>query len=219
MRISPLAVLSVASVACSASAVDIRGLARRLRGSPSPSSSAANREEVSFEDFADALAAGKEAEHQAQRSLAAPLDLGNCHNADLVASKTGYHPVLAAGWSGGYCRYAVDCDTPSYPSELECCLRAYAGQNSKFCLGQLPAGTVVPDDAESTTAWYNGSGSGLFYPDYRGAWVDEGCLEAASVLDIPSGRPRYDTMLECCNGAYARQESGEFSALVVFVLL
>lgn len=48
-----------------------------------------------------------------------------------------WHPDNSAGWTAGYCRFTVDCDTPGYSTQLACCKAAYAGQISGFCLSQV----------------------------------------------------------------------------------
>lgn len=43
-----------------------------------------------------------------------------------------------------------------------------------------------------------------YYPDYSIPWDDGICID---ILPIPSGRPTYSSMRECCNGAYVSQMS------------
>ena len=64
------------------------------------------------------------------------LQRGNCGGDTKPAA---WHPEYFQGWSGGYCRYTVDCNSPSYSSELACCKGAYAGQVSGVCLRRLPS--------------------------------------------------------------------------------
>ena len=49
-----------------------------------------------------------------------------------------WHPVYSAGWTDGYCRQAVDCNSPGFDTELACCKAAYVGQASGYCLSRLP---------------------------------------------------------------------------------
>eukprot|EP00581_Thalassiosira_minuscula_P014427 CAMPEP_0183737190 /NCGR_PEP_ID=MMETSP0737-20130205/51269_1 /TAXON_ID=385413 /ORGANISM="Thalassiosira miniscula, Strain CCMP1093" /LENGTH=139 /DNA_ID=CAMNT_0025971415 /DNA_START=6 /DNA_END=422 /DNA_ORIENTATION=+ len=51
-----------------------------------------------------------------------------------------WHPTNdLVSWSNGYCEFIVDCNTPSYNSQLECCNGAYVNQLSGECLSRLPA--------------------------------------------------------------------------------
>ena len=43
-----------------------------------------------------------------------------------------WHPTYSAGWTNGYCQLTVDCNSPSYSSELTCCKGAYAGQTTGY---------------------------------------------------------------------------------------
>ena len=64
-----------------------------------------------------------------------------CINTNGSSSSTRipkWHPVYSAGWTNGYCRYNIDCDSPGYASELECCKFSYAGQISGHCISRLP---------------------------------------------------------------------------------
>eukprot|EP00579_Thalassiosira_antarctica_P001994 CAMPEP_0201866540 /NCGR_PEP_ID=MMETSP0902-20130614/1091_1 /ASSEMBLY_ACC=CAM_ASM_000551 /TAXON_ID=420261 /ORGANISM="Thalassiosira antarctica, Strain CCMP982" /LENGTH=421 /DNA_ID=CAMNT_0048391529 /DNA_START=115 /DNA_END=1380 /DNA_ORIENTATION=- len=111
---------------------------------------------------------------------------------------TAWHPQYSAGWTEGYCRLTVDCNSPSYSTQLACCKAAYAGQMSGYCLMQLPSPpTMSPTES---------GGLGVFYPDYDTAWTEAGCV---SSRPMPSGRPVYSTMLSCCKGAYGGQVSGK----------
>ena len=59
-----------------------------------------------------------------------------------------------------------------------------------------------PTDSGPST----GSGaSGRWYPDYNAQWSLGKCVNEAP---IPSGRPSYDTGLDCCQGSYGGQASG-----------
>ncbi|KAL7526112.1 hypothetical protein ACHAXR_001322 [Thalassiosira sp. AJA248-18] len=113
-------------------------------------------------------------------------------------SPLAWHPFYSAGWSGGYCSFSVDCSLPSYDSELACCKGAYAGQQSGYCLSQLPN---PPTQSPTRTG-----GLDVYYPDYDTAWPDAGCI---NTRPMPSGRPAYATMVACCKGAYLSQRSGE----------
>ncbi|KAL7539662.1 hypothetical protein ACHAXR_009490 [Thalassiosira sp. AJA248-18] len=109
-----------------------------------------------------------------------------------------WHPTYSAGWSHGYCQFTIDCDSPGYASELQCCNAAYGHQNTGFCLSQLPnPPTSSPTDI---------GGPSIYYPDYDSAWPDAGCI---NTRPMPSGRPTYTSMLACCKAAYAGQMSGK----------
>jgi len=110
-----------------------------------------------------------------------------------------WHPNYAAGWTKGYCRFAKDCNSPAFDTELACCKGAYAGQTSGHCLSQLPnPPTISPTEA---------GGLNVYYPLYEaaGGWSAGYCTNDRP---MPSDRPTYDTMLACCKGAYAGQMSG-----------
>lgn len=110
-----------------------------------------------------------------------------------------WHPNYSAGWKGGYCRFTIDENSPAYPSQLACCKGAYAGQNSGYCLSQLPA----PPTTSPTTV---GNLLDVWYPDYETAWTDAGCKDNGP---LPNGRPTYSSQLACCKGAYGGQTSGK----------
>ena len=124
------------------------------------------------------------------------LQSGNCWGDTKPAA---WHPQYSQGWSDGHCRYTVDCNSPSYSSELACCKGAYAGQVSGACLRRLPSPPTSSPTGE-------GGGLAVYYPDYNTAWPDAKCI---NVAPMPSGRPTYSTMLACCKSAYAGQVSGK----------
>ena len=68
---------------------------------------------------------------------------------------------------------------------------------SGVCLSQLQSQPTY-----SPTSY---GGSDVYYPDYETAWDRAACI---NTLPIPSGRPVYLTMLDCCKGAYGGQISG-----------
>ena len=58
-----------------------------------------------------------------------------------------YHPVYSAGWTNGYCHYAIDCDSPSYETELDCCKGSYGNQLGNNCIKNLDSPpTLSPTD-------------------------------------------------------------------------
>lgn len=123
-------------------------------------------------------------------------NLRNCWSGDLTPA---WHPTYDVGWSRGYCRFTVDCDSPSYPSQLKCCQIAYAGQVSGHCLTTLPnPPTSSPVDADG--------GLPIYYPNYDENWSDGYCV---NTLPMPSGRPTFASELECCKRAYGGQISGK----------
>lgn len=140
---------------------------------------------------AEAAASESTSEEEAHRELGHT----NCWGAD---PDPAWHPVYSAGWTNGYCRFTVDCNSPAYSSELACCKGAYTGQISGYCLSQLPQ---PPTQSPTDTG-----GLDVYYPDYATPWNDAGCINARP---LPSGRPTYSTMLACCKGAYAGQMSGK----------
>jgi hypothetical protein len=111
-----------------------------------------------------------------------------------------WHPQykLPGGWAAGYCLFTTDCDTPGYATELACCKGAYGGQVSGACLNALPN----PPTQSPTPV----GGLPFYYADYDTAWSEAGCINKRPV---PSGRPVYQSMLDCCKGAYGGQVSGE----------
>ena len=103
-----------------------------------------------------------------------------------------WHPTYAAGWTKGYCRYTISCNTPAYATEIACCKTAYAGQVSGYCLSELPKPpTMSPTDV---------GGVSVYYPDYDLDWDRAYCINKRP---IPSGSPSYTSMLSCCKNAYA----------------
>jgi len=63
----------------------------------------------------------------------------NCwYNTDNSPPTAEWHPVYSQGWLGGSCQYTIDCNSPGYDTELDCCKGAYPGQSSGYCLSQLP---------------------------------------------------------------------------------
>ncbi|KAL7528361.1 hypothetical protein ACHAXR_002402 [Thalassiosira sp. AJA248-18] len=129
-----------------------------------------------------------------------------CWNAADKIPDEQWHPTYTAGFTNGYCRKTVDCNSPGYPSELACCKGAYAGQSSGFCLSKMPnPPSTSPTDAGGLT---------VYYPDYKTAYANAHCLNDRP---LPNGRPTYDTMLACCKGAYPDQQSGE--SIAVFALM
>ncbi|KAL7537682.1 hypothetical protein ACHAXR_008734, partial [Thalassiosira sp. AJA248-18] len=128
-----------------------------------------------------------------------------CWNAADTTPRKQWHPIYAAGFTNGYCRETIDCNTPGYPSELACCKGAYAGQSSGFCLSQMPnPPTTSPTDE---------GGLDVYYPDYDTPYADAYCLNDRPK---PNGRPTYDTMLACCKGAYPDQQSGVCLSMLPF---
>lgn len=156
-----------------------------------------------FNRHKDAAAAASESasEEEAHRELGHT----NCWGAD---PDPAWHPVYSAGWTNGYCRFTVDCNSPAYSSELACCKGAYTGQISGYCLSQLPQ---PPTQSPTDTG-----GLDVYYPDYATPWNDAGCINARP---LPSGRPTYSTMLACCKGAYAGQMSGKLTCLFLYYSL
>jgi hypothetical protein len=179
MKIEAIALLS--SLIVSADAVTFRELVEKVTRRHTGSTAAAETDTAI------------EGADQDNREL---QNAGNCWSSKNVAA--AWHPVYSAGWTNGYCRNTVDCNSPSFSSELACCKGAYAGQMSGYCLMQLPnPPTTSPTDA---------GGLDVYYPDYNTAWTEAGCLNQGP---IPSGRPTYSSMLACCKGAYGGQMSGK----------
>ena len=115
--------------------------------------------------------------------------LGNCWGD--AKPPPAWHPQYSHGWTLGYCRYVIDCNSPTYSTELACCKHAYAGQISGTCISKLPD--------PPTTSPTKAGGLDVYYPDYNTAWTEATCINDAP---LPSGRPSYSSMLSCCKGAY-----------------
>ena len=149
-----------------------------------------------------AAAAADVAAETKSRSDAAISAITNEEHRELVDCGAGtpqaWHPTYSATWSGGYCQFTRDCNSPSYSTELSCCQIAYAGQRSGNCLAALPN--------PPTTSPTGTGGLGVYYPDYKLDWSEGYCV---NTRPMPSGRPTYTTMLQCCKGAYGGQMSGE----------
>lgn len=109
-----------------------------------------------------------------------------------------WHPTYSAGWIRGHCRFTVDCNSPSYSTQLDCCRNAYRGQMSGYCLSTLPN--------PPTQAPTGSGGLDVYYPLYEEAWSDGYCVNTSP---MPSGRPAYTSQLHCCKQAYRGQISGE----------
>jgi len=115
-----------------------------------------------------------------------------------------WYPDYDTAWTSAGCLNTLPLpynnvnDRPNYPTQLECCKGAYAGQMSGVCLSQLES----PPTTSPTNMGNTGS---LFYPDYGTTWPEAGCV---NVLPVPNGRPTYMSQLECCKGAYGGQISG-----------
>ena len=122
-----------------------------------------------------------------ERALQSNCGFGN-------SPKLAWHPIYSAGWTNGYCHFTTDCHSPAYLSELACCKGAYGGQYTGFCLSRLPG--------PPTTAPTETGGLDVYYLDYTRAWPRGQCL---NIRPMPSERPTYSTMLECCKAAYAGQ--------------
>ena len=90
----------------------------------------------------------------------------------------------------------TDCNSFGYDSELECCNGAYSGQSSGSCLQSLPN--------PPTTAPTESGDLDVYYPDYGTAWSEGACI---NTRPLPSGRPNYSTLSECCAEAYRGQVS------------
>ena len=159
----------------------------------------AKTEALGFRDLVE------RATHRESRSNAAALDgaedqhrraQSNCFTDQQPAQ--AWHPQYSLGWTGGLCRFTVDCNSPAYTTELACCRAAYAGQISGTCLSSLPnPPTMSPTES---------GGLDVYYPDYATAFGAAGCI---NTRPLPSGRPTYSTEIACCRGAYAGQTSGK----------
>eukprot|EP00581_Thalassiosira_minuscula_P007690 CAMPEP_0183710126 /NCGR_PEP_ID=MMETSP0737-20130205/5963_1 /TAXON_ID=385413 /ORGANISM="Thalassiosira miniscula, Strain CCMP1093" /LENGTH=419 /DNA_ID=CAMNT_0025938349 /DNA_START=336 /DNA_END=1595 /DNA_ORIENTATION=- len=183
MKVSSIALL--ASFVTSAEALSFRDLVAKVTRRDASASAAAPQPD------ADAAVVVDGAADQNERDLAS-----NCWGTTTPAA--AWHPVYSAGWSQGYCRFTVDCNSPSFSTELACCKGAYSGQVSGYCVSQLPnPPTISPTPS---------GGLSVYYPDYDRAWPEGICI---NTRPMPSGRPTYSTMLACCKGAYGGQMSGK----------
>eukprot|EP00584_Thalassiosira_punctigera_P016426 CAMPEP_0172546642 /NCGR_PEP_ID=MMETSP1067-20121228/16347_1 /TAXON_ID=265564 ORGANISM="Thalassiosira punctigera, Strain Tpunct2005C2" /NCGR_SAMPLE_ID=MMETSP1067 /ASSEMBLY_ACC=CAM_ASM_000444 /LENGTH=419 /DNA_ID=CAMNT_0013333605 /DNA_START=123 /DNA_END=1382 /DNA_ORIENTATION=+ len=183
MKITTIALFS--SLVVSSDARGFRNLVEKVtrRNSAPATETAAAEDEAGVEGAAEGTA------DQENRQLN-----NGCWKSGETAK---WHPTYSAGWTSGYCRLTVDCNSPSYGSELACCKGAYRGQNSGTCLSRLPSPpTMSPTDT---------GGLDVYYPDYNKAWPLGECV---NTRPMPSGRPTYTTQLACCKGAYAGQMSG-----------
>ena len=72
----------------------------------------------------------------------------NCWvNTNDSPPSAAWHPIYSAGWSKGHCHFTIDCNSPSYDTELSCCNGAYKGQTSGYCYSQLDnPPTISPTD-------------------------------------------------------------------------
>ena len=87
--------------------------------------------------------------HTKQRELESYQYPGtNCWiNTNASPPSAEWHPVYSQGWLLGSCQYTIDCNSPGYDTELDCCKGAYPDQSSGYCLSQLPnPPTLSPTD-------------------------------------------------------------------------
>jgi len=162
------------------------------------SSLVAKTEAIGFRDLVET------ATHRELKSNAAAVDgaddqhrraQNNCFTDQPPSA--AWHPQYSSGWTNGFCRFTVDCNSPAYTSELLCCRGAYAGQTSGTCLSSLPSPpTMSPTES---------GGLDVYYPDYATSWAAAGCI---NTRPLPSGRPSYSSQILCCKGAYGGQVSG-----------
>ncbi|KAL7544587.1 hypothetical protein ACHAWF_012292 [Thalassiosira exigua] len=154
--------------------------------------------------------------------------LGKCLNdAPVPSGRPNYDTGLQccnaayAGQSSGACLKKcvndapVPSGRPNYDTGLQCCNAAYAGQSSGACLKALPGGASPPSGPDSPTDSgpsppapnppADNPAEERWYPNYDPQYALGKCVNDAPV---PSGRPNYDTGLQCCNAAYAGQSSG-----------
>lgn len=187
MKIGTLALLS--SAVATSDAMNLRSLFSHSHNSDNAAAEPTNAVEP----------AANNANEQERDLQTEQVQTGNCwHSASSSPPDAAWHPVYAAGWTNGYCAFKLDCNSPSYSSQLACCKGAYGGQISGYCLNQLPS----PPTTSPTT----GGGLDVWYPDYETPWSEAGCRNDRP---MPSGRPTYSSMLACCKGAYAGQVSGK----------
>ncbi|KAL7523997.1 hypothetical protein ACHAXR_000395, partial [Thalassiosira sp. AJA248-18] len=123
-----------------ADAMGFRGFFKKVTDAYGSSNADANVNPAA--ESSDLAAANADPVDQSDRDLAT---IGCSVGSDIPAA--AWHPTYSAGWSNGYCQKTVDCNSPPYPSEVECCKTAYAGQISGFCLSKLPnPPTTSPTD-------------------------------------------------------------------------
>jgi len=117
-----------------------------------------------------------------------------------------WYPDYDTVWSFAGCSnklplpYPNKNDRPNYSTQVACCKGAYAGQVSGKCLSQLAS--------PPTTSPTGVGGLDYYYPDYDTAWSVATCKNDSPRPFNKNDRPTYDTMLACCKGAYAGQQSG-----------
>jgi len=111
-------------------------------------------------------------------------------------------------WSEGFCinTHPAPSGRPTYATMLDCCKSVYAGQISGKCISMLPSPpTMSPTD---------GGELDIYYPDYgQPSWSEGFCI---NTRPLPSGRPTYATMLDCCKSDYAGQISGICLSMLPF---
>ena len=164
-------------------------------------------------------------------SASVALFLGVCpFAAEAQQTAKKWHPTFSVGWADGYCRYTTENNSPGYSTQLACCNSAYSGQVSGYCLSTLPAPpTTSPTTTGNLLeVWYPGAyirrecanitplstlklsidplnvqyanhgAQSNVSPDYETAWAEAGCMNNGP---LPSGRPIYESQLQCCKGA------------------
>mmetsp|Transcript_4109 Transcript_4109/g.9334 ORF Transcript_4109/g.9334 Transcript_4109/m.9334 type:complete len:442 (-) Transcript_4109:234-1559(-) len=210
MKIAQAAVLTTAALIGSADAISIKSLFQHdvKNQQPAPDASAVAAEPPhaatphELEQLAVADGADRELalanEDGAERDLQSNCYQGQAGSTTYRQPAAAWHPTYSQGWAGGECRYTVDCNSPAYSTQLQCCRGAYAGQTSGYCVSKLPS--------PPTTSPTNSGGLDVYYPDYSTDWTNAYCKNE---YPMPNGWPTYSTMLACCKGAYGGQATGK----------
>ena len=111
-----------------------------------------------------------------------------------------WHPNYSVAWDDGVCTQKADCDSLGYSTKLECCSRAYSGQQSGACIRQLP--NTPPTTTSVTTSK---AVDGKWYADYSVAWSVGVCK---NIFPCPTYITAFfESQMACCESVFAGQTS------------
>ena len=117
-----------------------------------------------------------------------------------------YYPIYEVSWTDSGCSnklplpFKNKADRPNYATHLACCTGAYGGQMSGKCLSEM--------ENPPTSSPTDSGGWGKWIPDRNTDYQIATCLSTKPDPYLVGAYTEYDSLLECCKGAYANQASG-----------